>query len=76
MNPVLVEAENTLIQPTLTRLIINAIKHFIRDEDGITAIEYALMAAAIAAAITAGLAILGPKLTASLTYISGLIKSS
>ncbi|WP_373924756.1 hypothetical protein [Duganella sp. CY15W] len=34
------------------------------------------MAAAIAAAITAGLAILGPKLTASLTYISGLIKSS
>ena len=29
-----------------------------------------------AAAITAGLAILGPKITASLTYISGLIKSS
>jgi len=28
------------------------------------------------AAITAGLTILGPKITASLTYISGLIKSS
>ncbi|MYM30289.1 pilus assembly protein Flp/PilA [Duganella sacchari] len=55
---------------------MNAIKHFIRDEDGITAIEYALMAAAIAAAVTAGVAVLGPKLTASLTYISGLIKSS
>ncbi|MRW93881.1 Flp family type IVb pilin [Duganella sp. FT80W] len=55
---------------------MNAIKQFIREEDGITAIEYALMAAAIAAAITAGLAVLGPKLTASLTYISGLIKSS
>ena len=55
---------------------MNAIKHFIHDEDGITAIEYALMVAAIAAAITAGLAILGPKITASLTYISGLIKSS
>ncbi|SDF94203.1 MULTISPECIES: Flp family type IVb pilin [unclassified Duganella] len=55
---------------------MNAIHHFLRDEDGITAIEYALMAAAIAAAITAGLTILGPKITASLTYISGLIKSS
>ncbi|MYM68787.1 Flp family type IVb pilin [Pseudoduganella sp. FT55W] len=55
---------------------MNAVKNFINDEDGITAIEYALMAAAIAAAITAGLAILGPKITASLTYISGLIKSS
>lgn len=55
---------------------MNAIQHFLHDEDGITAIEYALMAAAIAAAITAGLSILGPKITASLTYISGLIKSS
>ncbi|WP_432380559.1 Flp family type IVb pilin [Duganella sp. P38] len=55
---------------------MQAIHSFLRDEDGITAIEYALMAAAIAAAITAGLAILGPKITASLTYISGLIKSS
>jgi pilus assembly protein Flp/PilA len=56
--------------------IMNAIKNFINDEAGITAIEYALMAAAIAAAITAGLAVLGPKITDSLKYISGLIKSA
>jgi pilus assembly protein Flp/PilA len=40
---------------------MNAVKNFIHNEDGITAIEYALMAAAIAAAITAGLAILARK---------------
>ncbi|RZT08718.1 pilus assembly protein Flp/PilA [Duganella sp. CF402] len=55
---------------------MNAIQNFLRDEDGITAIEYALIAAAIAAAVTAGVVILGPKLTDSLTYISGLLKSS
>jgi len=55
---------------------MQAIKNFINDETGITAIEYALMAAAIAAAITAGLAVLGPKITDSLKYISGLIKSA
>jgi pilus assembly protein Flp/PilA len=55
---------------------MNALRNFVRNEDGITAIEYALMAAAIAAAVAAGLAILGPKLSDSLSYISGLIKSS
>jgi pilus assembly protein Flp/PilA len=55
---------------------MKAIQNFLRDEEGITAIEYALMAAAIAAAVTAGVVILGPKLTDSLTYISGLLKSS
>ncbi|MRW94611.1 Flp family type IVb pilin [Duganella sp. FT80W] len=55
---------------------MNALRNFVRNEDGITAIEYALMAAAIAAAIAAGVVVLGDKLTASLTYISGLVKSS
>ncbi len=55
---------------------MQAIRNFIREEDGITAIEYALMAAAIAAAITAGVAVLAPKITDSLKYISGLIKSA
>jgi len=55
---------------------MKAIQNFLRDEEGITAIEYALMAAAIAAAVTAGVVILGPKLTDALTYISGLLKSS
>jgi pilus assembly protein Flp/PilA len=57
-------------------MTMNAIKNFIQEEDGITAIEYALMAAVIAAAITAGVAVLAPKITASLTYVSGLVKSS
>ncbi|MRW92853.1 Flp family type IVb pilin [Duganella sp. FT80W] len=57
-------------------MTMNAIKNFIHEEDGITAIEYALMAAVIAAAITAGVAVLAPKITASLTYIAGLVKSS
>ena len=55
---------------------MNAIKNFINDEAGITAIEYALMAAAIAAAITAGLAVLGPKITDSLKYIAGMVKTA
>jgi len=55
---------------------MNAIKNFINDEAGITAIEYALMAAAIAGAITAGLAFLGPKITDSLKYISTLVKTA
>lgn len=55
---------------------MNAILKFVRNEDGVTAIEYALMAAAIAAAITGGVVILGDKLSGSLSYISGLVKSS
>ncbi|MRX11809.1 Flp family type IVb pilin [Pseudoduganella sp. FT25W] len=55
---------------------MNALRNFVRNEDGITAIEYALMAAAIAAAVAAGVAILGTKLSDSLSYISGLVKSS
>lgn len=55
---------------------MNAIRTFLLDDDGITAIEYALIAAAIAAAVTGGVLILGPRLTDSLTYISGLLKSS
>ncbi|MET0266677.1 MAG: Flp family type IVb pilin [Duganella sp.] len=54
----------------------NAIQNFINDEAGITAIEYALMAAAIAAAITAGVAVLAPKITDSLKYIAGMVKTA
>lgn len=44
----------------MSLVIMNAVKNVINDE----------------AATTGDLAILGPKITASLTYISGLIKSS
>ncbi len=40
------------------------------DEDGVTAIEYALMAAGVAVIVVAGLAILGPKVNGLFTGIS------
>lgn len=41
---------------------MNAIKKFIRDEEGVTAIEYGLIAALIAIVIIAGATIAGEKL--------------
>lgn len=41
-----------------------------RDEDGVTAIEYALMAAGIAVIVVAALALLGPKINGLFTGIS------
>ena len=38
--------------------IISAVKTFVDDEDGITAIEYGLMAAVMAAALTAGMGVI------------------
>lgn len=55
---------------------MNAIKNFINDEAGLTAIEYALMAAGVAAAIAAGIVALGPKITAALSHIGDLFPSA
>jgi pilus assembly protein Flp/PilA len=44
----------TLLTLTLNGLIMNFIKNFIAEEDGVTAIEYALIAALVAAALVAG----------------------
>ncbi len=41
---------------------MNAIKKFIRDEDGVTAIEYGLIAALIAVVIIAGVTLVGTSL--------------
>lgn len=41
----------TLLTLTLNGLIMNFIKNFIAEEDGVTAIEYGLIAALIAVAI-------------------------
>jgi pilus assembly protein Flp/PilA len=41
---------------------ISAVKKFAKDEDGITAIEYGLIAALMAAAIGVAFAFLGPAL--------------
>jgi pilus assembly protein Flp/PilA len=55
---------------------MNAIKNFINDEAGVTAIEYALMAAFLAAAVATGASLLNGKLASAFTYIGGLIKTS
>jgi pilus assembly protein Flp/PilA len=52
---------------------MNAIKNFIQDESGITAIEYALMAAGIAIALSVAFTNLGAAIKAKLnTVISSL----
>ena len=45
----------TLLTLTLNGLIMNFIKNFIAEEDGVTAIEYALIAALVAAALVGGI---------------------
>lgn len=49
---------------------ISAVKKFAKDEDGITAIEYGLIAALMAAAIAAAFAFLGPALKTLFETIS------
>lgn len=51
---------------------MNAIKKFIRDEDGVTAIEYGLIAALIAVVIIAGVTLVGTSLN---TKFSGIAAS-
>ncbi|UUZ70744.1 Flp family type IVb pilin [Polaromonas sp. P1(28)-8] len=49
---------------------MNFIKKFIREEDGVTAIEYGLIAALIAVVIIASVTIVGTQLVAVFTAIS------
>ncbi|NYE61662.1 pilus assembly protein Flp/PilA [Duganella sp. 1224] len=55
---------------------MHALHQFLHDEDGVTAIEYALMGAALAAAVTAGVILLGPKLGDALSYIASFLKTA
>lgn len=47
------------------------IKQFIRDEEGVTAIEYGLIAALIAVVIIIAVTAVGTNLNAVFTYIAG-----
>lgn len=51
------------------------IKNFIQEEDGVTAIEYALMAALIAGVIAAAVATLGTNIKALFTSLGTMISS-
>lgn len=52
---------------------MNVIKSFIREEDGVTAIEYGLIAALVAVAIIAGAALVGTSLNTLFTNIGNCI---
>lgn len=60
----------TLLTLTLNGLIMNFIKNFIAEEDGVTAIEYGLIAALIAVAIVGAVQGLGGNLSKLFTNIS------
>jgi pilus assembly protein Flp/PilA len=54
--------------------IVNFIKQFARDEEGVTAIEYGLIAALIAVAIITAVTLVGDNLDTLFTSIAGELK--
>lgn len=55
---------------------MNFIKKFIREEDGVTAIEYGLIAALIAVVIIAAVTIVGTQLNAVFTFIGTALNNA
>lgn len=49
---------------------------FFKDEDGVTAIEYGLIAAMVAIVIIAGLTILGPALNTAFTTVGNKVNTA
>jgi len=56
--------------------ITKSIQKFIRDEQGVTAIEYGLLAALIALAIISGVTLIGADLSALFNNIAGKLASA
>ena len=50
--------------------MLNIIKHLIKDEEGVSAIEYGLIAALVAIGIIGALTTLGDDLTDTFTHVS------
>lgn len=55
---------------------LTQVKRFATDEEGVTAIEYGLLASLIALAIIGGATVLGGKLDSVFTFISTQLKTS
>lgn len=55
---------------------MESIKRFVLEDEGVTAIEYGLIASLVAIAIIVGAGALGTKLNDMFTYIAGVIKSA
>jgi pilus assembly protein Flp/PilA len=53
---------------------MKSVKRFLTEEEGVTAIEYGLIAALIAMAIVTAVALVGTNLTAMFNRIAGFIK--
>jgi pilus assembly protein Flp/PilA len=52
------------------------VQQFLRDEDGVAAVEYGLLAGLIAVAIIAGATALGSKLGTLFTNVAGQVSSA
>ncbi|MDE1943489.1 MAG: Flp family type IVb pilin [Betaproteobacteria bacterium] len=52
---------------------IQKIKQFFKSEEGVSAIEYALIAALIAAAIIGGVSLLGKNVSTEFSSIAGVV---
>ena len=55
---------------------LHTLRQFIRDEEGVTAIEYGLLASLVALGIIVGATALGVKLDAMFTFIAGKLKAA
>lgn len=55
---------------------MNFIKKFIREEDGVTAIEYGLIAALIAVVIIAAVSLVGTQLSSVFNFIGTTLKAT
>jgi pilus assembly protein Flp/PilA len=56
-----------------TMKFVQFIKNFVREEDGVTAIEYGLIAALVAVGIIVGATALGTELNALFNQIAGVL---
>lgn len=55
--------------------LISNMKRFMQDEEGVTAIEYGLIASLVAVAIIAGAGLLGTNLNATFDGLAGKMKA-
>lgn len=53
--------------------LVLATRRFLRDEEGVTAIEYGLIAALIAVAIIVAAGLVGTNLSSTFNYIAGCL---
>jgi len=57
-------------------MFVKSVKRFMREEDGVTAIEYGLIAALIAVVIIASVTLVGNNLKAVFNYIGGQLSTA